>query len=56
MIWEAVIITYLLLGLFTTWMASIGHKLIYGTSYGWPAWIAGTVGWPIAFLIGGRKK
>ena len=56
MIWEAVIVIYLLLGLFITWMASIGHMLKYGTPIGWPAWVAGPIAWPVMLLVAGRKK
>ena len=56
MIWEAVIGGYLLMGLLFSWMSAKGHRVLYGTALHWSAWVAGTIGWPIAFIVGGRKK
>lgn len=56
MIWEAVVVTYLLMGLLFSWMSSKGHKSLYGTPLRWHGWVAGTITWPIAFIIGGRRK
>ena len=56
MIWEAVVVVYLLMGLGFSWMSSKGHKSLYGRSLSWHGWVAGAVAWPIAFIIGGRKK
>lgn len=55
-VWAAIVVTYLLLGLFVSWLASVGHRAKYRTPLGWPVWVAGIVGWPVAFLIGMRRK
>ena len=55
-IWEAFLATYLLMGLLFSWMSGKGHKVLYGTPLPWHGWVAGTIGWPIAFIIGGRKR
>ena len=55
MIWEAVTVVYLVMGLLFSWMSNKGHKSLYGTPLSWHSWVAGAIGWPIAFIIGGRK-
>lgn len=54
--WWLVLAAYFALGLSTTWMASVGHKSKYGTSLGWPLWVAGPIGWPIILLVALRRK
>jgi hypothetical protein len=56
MIWEAVIVVYLLMGLGFSWMSNKGHRVLYGTPMHWSAWIAGTIGWLPAFIIAGWRK
>jgi hypothetical protein len=52
MTWELVIVAYLILGLMTTWMASVGHKVKFGRFFHWNEWVAGTIGWLPGLLIG----
>lgn len=56
MIWEAVIVIYLLMGLIFSWMSDKGHMSLYNTPLPWSYWVAGTLGWPVAFIIGGWRK
>ena len=60
MMWEAVIIVYLMLGLALTWMFGIGRMLARGRPIKWHEWVAGTIGWlpvlVISSLINRGKK
>jgi len=56
MTWEIMIMAYLLIGVCLNWMASIGHKPLYGIPLPWYSWVAGIVAWPIILIIGGMKK
>ncbi len=56
MIWETVIIVYLLMGVGFSWMSDKGHKSLYGTPLSWHSWVAGIIGWLPAFIIAGWRK
>lgn len=56
MTWEAFLVVHLLMGLGFSWMSNKGHKSLYGTPLHWSAWVAGTIAWPIAFIIAGWRK
>ena len=56
MTWEAVAVTYILMGLMFSWMSNKGSWVLYGKPLHWSAWVAGTFGWPIAFIVGGWRK
>ncbi len=56
MTWEVAAVTYLLMGVMFSWMSNKGHRLLYGRPLHWTAWVAGTIGWPIVFIIGGWRK
>jgi hypothetical protein len=56
MTWETFLVVYFLMGLGFSWMSAKGHRSLYKRPLHWSAWVAGTIAWPIAFILGGRKK
>lgn len=55
--WLVIAASYLSVGLIVTWMASIGHKMLYGRPIGWHTWVAGPIAWlPGMIWVALRRK